>query len=494
MIFAVLLAAAYASVRSDCIEYSDAHHLGHESHEGMDPTGIYSATPAPFHVSTELTIRAEIEKEYVCSDHFFVFSSSASFGDWEWSSTPGNVKVVWDCDTFKIYGPNRMISAPSGTEHHAHQLFVSYTPTSVHASTDIDGVDLTLNGTFWSDVWLFIGADDDESRGSQFRNVRVNCGIKGSVVETDCSVSDFGPWTGCSKTCGEGATRNRHRSVLTMPTEGGMPCPELSESEDCALPECTYMDHTHAKAERSRDDIFDHYDENLDAYLNIEDLEHMMNYVHIWAETDTADDMLSYGEIQNHTSNYAQLWENIVNSILKMDRVDPNKISEEDLAVVEQELKDAERNFADWTEQMRFAKLNLGMDPDHDSLNVTVDWLRTHAQHAVNDFTARLGSAFHRLGGRVDKDVHKNEVDRYSQYVALLLSIMKNAEAGVVGTSKAQYEDELLTQSGRVADTLSKVHSYTKPLEGRVGPLLGRDDIAHATPVDIVAPAADIDL
>jgi len=311
----------------------------------------------------------------------------------------------------------------------------------------------------------------------------------------DCFMSDWAPWSECSVTCGEG-TRYHDRTVVTEPAHGGMECGTTWERKPCAVRECVYMDHTHATRVRDSDDIFDQYDENLDERLTIEDLEHMMKYLHIWKETKTEDKILSYGDIAGHTQNYAQLWEDIINSILKMEREDPTKISEADLQFVKDELDAAQRNFDDWKAQMEFAKKNLGMDPSED-LDVTPQWLREHAQHAVDDFASRLGASFHRLGGREDREVHQDQVDEYGQYVALMLSIMRNAQEGIVGTTKKEYKEELKKQNMIVAETLERVTDYTHPLREQVGPLLGRDDIAmHADSVDIAtrAPLLDADL
>lgn len=53
----------------------------------------------------------------------------------------------------------------------------------------------------------------------------------------DCVVSQFSPWTSCSKTCGVGL-QNRARSVLAPPLFGGMPCPNLTEFRTCAPRHC----------------------------------------------------------------------------------------------------------------------------------------------------------------------------------------------------------------------------------------------------------------
>lgn len=48
----------------------------------------------------------------------------------------------------------------------------------------------------------------------------------------DCVVSEFSPWTACSKTCGMGL-QNRIRFVLAPPLFGGSACPNLTEFQTC---------------------------------------------------------------------------------------------------------------------------------------------------------------------------------------------------------------------------------------------------------------------
>lgn len=53
----------------------------------------------------------------------------------------------------------------------------------------------------------------------------------------DCVVTEFTPWTTCSKTCGMGL-QNRVRAVLAPPLFGGLPCPNLTEFQTCAPRAC----------------------------------------------------------------------------------------------------------------------------------------------------------------------------------------------------------------------------------------------------------------
>ncbi|MFT7808606.1 thrombospondin type-1 domain-containing protein 7B-like [Arapaima gigas] len=51
----------------------------------------------------------------------------------------------------------------------------------------------------------------------------------------DCVVSDFSPWSSCSRTCGTGL-QHRTRAVLAAPEYGGTGCPNLTETRTCHGP------------------------------------------------------------------------------------------------------------------------------------------------------------------------------------------------------------------------------------------------------------------
>lgn len=53
----------------------------------------------------------------------------------------------------------------------------------------------------------------------------------------DCVVTEFTPWTTCSKTCGLGL-QNRVRSIVAPPLFGGLSCPNLTEFQTCAPRAC----------------------------------------------------------------------------------------------------------------------------------------------------------------------------------------------------------------------------------------------------------------
>ncbi len=62
-----------------------------------------------------------------------------------------------------------------------------------------------------------------------------NCNTQPCPI--DCVLSDWGPWSECSATCG-GGTRTRTRTVLVQAQNGGAPCGALSETEACNTQPC----------------------------------------------------------------------------------------------------------------------------------------------------------------------------------------------------------------------------------------------------------------
>ena len=138
----------------------------------MDRTGAYTNSPTSFTVTTELKIESDINREYQCSDHFFVITSVSSFGTWSWSRQSDRIKIAWNCDSVYIYHPTGYASAISASIA-IHHIVITYTSSSIAVSTNVDGVSLSVGSTYWGEVWLWMGADDDESSGSDFANTKV---------------------------------------------------------------------------------------------------------------------------------------------------------------------------------------------------------------------------------------------------------------------------------------------------------------------------------
>eukprot|EP01004_Peranema_trichophorum_P007321 NODE_60_length_4100_cov_55.328640_g50_i0.p1 GENE.NODE_60_length_4100_cov_55.328640_g50_i0~~NODE_60_length_4100_cov_55.328640_g50_i0.p1 ORF type:complete len:1365 (-),score=567.13 NODE_60_length_4100_cov_55.328640_g50_i0:5-3496(-) len=56
--------------------------------------------------------------------------------------------------------------------------------------------------------------------------------------DTNCQVSEWGPWSACSKTCGA-AVQSRSRTVTVASAGSGASCPPLSETQPCNLSSCS---------------------------------------------------------------------------------------------------------------------------------------------------------------------------------------------------------------------------------------------------------------
>lgn len=60
---------------------------------------------------------------------------------------------------------------------------------------------------------------------------------KARICPVDCSVSDWSPWSKCSKDC-ETGFKTRSRTVTTQPAHGGKACPHLGEEHTCNVKPC----------------------------------------------------------------------------------------------------------------------------------------------------------------------------------------------------------------------------------------------------------------
>jgi len=210
----------------DTISFVDKTFTGHNAYSGMDPSGTYVDDPEPFIIDERLVIELDINKEYSCSDHYFVLSSTGTWLDWAWASAPDRISVGWNCDELYIYHPDssQTVSTPSSTLG-IHHVTIVYTPTSLTVSTDKTPVDLSVTGTFWSTAWVWTGADDDESRGSDLAAVTFGCSDGESVPDIGC----VGAYGACDAEC----TKIYHISTHQSGEGSGCPFAE-GETADCA--------------------------------------------------------------------------------------------------------------------------------------------------------------------------------------------------------------------------------------------------------------------
>lgn len=153
--------------------YPNITRRGKASYIGMDPNGTYTSSPSPFEVK-HLRIEADILKDRYRSNHFFLITSIPNYhGGWTWDKQPTVLEIGWNSDIVYIIGPSQDTFAESSSRT-THHLSMIYTPTTIEVGTDIDNVDIALRGRYWSKVWIWIGADDDENEGSDFSNVEIN--------------------------------------------------------------------------------------------------------------------------------------------------------------------------------------------------------------------------------------------------------------------------------------------------------------------------------
>ena len=140
---------------------------------GLDPDGSYKTSPSSFSIPSWMRIEADIVKEYGCSDHFVIFASSSTYRPWTWGSETGVLKIVWNCDHLNIEGPHTSTSTSSSTLS-KHNLKIYYTQSNVRVTSQLDSVDFSLSGSYWlSPVYIWIGADDDDNRGSDFTKLDI---------------------------------------------------------------------------------------------------------------------------------------------------------------------------------------------------------------------------------------------------------------------------------------------------------------------------------
>jgi hypothetical protein len=78
-----------------------------------------------------------------------------------------------------------------------------------------------------------LSGDEDNLQAAKSNSAYVEKLIKDIPNNVDCKVSEWTPWSGCSKNCGPG-TKSRRKSILVPSKFGGNACPkELEDVQPC---------------------------------------------------------------------------------------------------------------------------------------------------------------------------------------------------------------------------------------------------------------------
>ena len=90
------------------------------------------------------------------------------------------------------------------------------------------------NGSVWTGVCIGNGCQGSCSKTFEIDTGNFNWN---QYCSQDCVVGNWSDWGECSATC-DGGTQSRNRAITTSPSNGGEPCPELSESRSCNTQAC----------------------------------------------------------------------------------------------------------------------------------------------------------------------------------------------------------------------------------------------------------------
>jgi len=168
-------------------------------------------------------------------------------------------------------------------------------------------------------------------------------------------------------------------------------------------------------------DAFEMFDEDDDKYITTTDLEEMMNYLHIWEETNQPEgDSISRSEIDTHVDEYYDLWERVVATIKALDVNNDNTTSLTDMRKVQHEMHLAEANYDQWVHELQNAASSVGQS--FDTFSISHDELDAYALEQKTKFKNRMDKAYHRLGGTYSNDVTHTELREYAEQVALMMS------------------------------------------------------------------------
>lgn len=127
-----------------------------------------------------LQVSSSVTKDDTCDDHFFYFSnaavnSSTAHTSWSWSSTAGVIRVAWNCDSLKIYGPTRSSASVSCGSRETYRIVASIeTGKATVVAQPRSGSNCTVTldqglddvAPFSEPLYFYFGADQDDSSDS----------------------------------------------------------------------------------------------------------------------------------------------------------------------------------------------------------------------------------------------------------------------------------------------------------------------------------------
>ena len=172
------------------------------SFAGINPDGTFtgSSVPSPFLIKDKMIIDFDLNREYLGSDHYVVIANTASYrpGDDIRFSQPGTLKISMNSnefyfyeedyaaqeDIFKLDGDNYIDFM--GMWH----IKMEYMPTGFKVTADHEEFDVDIyrqETAFWPKVWIWLGADDDENKGSDFHNLTITyktTGCTSGIIKT----------------------------------------------------------------------------------------------------------------------------------------------------------------------------------------------------------------------------------------------------------------------------------------------------------------------
>lgn len=204
---------------------------------------------------------------------------------------------------------------------------------------------------------------------------------------------------------------------------------------------------TNQDAYHIRNDHFDQFDNDMNGFITLDDIEIMNDYSHIWSATSQnqgAGEVLTQDEIQHHKNDFHNLWDSIVDTFRSLNRANDSVIDMEDFRMIKSDLHIAQAAMDRFENEFINAATMLGQP--HDEISLTFDELDNLRNQSETEFHHRLDSAFHRLGGNANNGVPVEKLNYYTDEIALLWAVFdelmnqKNFSNPAVG--KQAYENK----------------------------------------------------